>query len=153
MPPRLEMGGGLRSSRILIHPGSGGREKCWPLENFLALARRLCEAEQDIAFVIGPAEEERLGADPIRRLAAEFTLLRNLPLDPLAHEMSGARLVIANDSGPAHLAAATGTPTVVLFGPTTDPAVWRPLGEQVKVVGGGRWPEMSEVLECIRLSS
>ena len=46
---------------------------------------------------------------------------------------AGAARFVGNDSGPGHLAAITGTPTLALFGPT-DPARWRPLGPHVKVL-------------------
>jgi ADP-heptose:LPS heptosyltransferase len=45
-------------------------------------------------------------------------------------------LYIGNDSGITHLAAAVGTPVLALFGPASDPAVWVPRGEHVRV---GRW--------------
>src|SRR5207302_7263558 len=48
----------------------------------------------------------------------------------LACWLARARVYIGNDSGISHLAAAVGTPTIVLFGPT-DPAVWAPLGSRV----------------------
>ena len=57
----------------------------------------------------------------------------------LAAWLKGARLYIGNDSGISHLAAATGMPTFVLFGPT-DPAIWAPRGANV-------WVKRSEPLQ------
>jgi ADP-heptose:LPS heptosyltransferase len=53
----------------------------------------------------------------------------------LAGWLARARIYIGNDSGITHLAAAVGTPVVAIFGPT-DPAVWGPRGERVRVVSG-----------------
>jgi heptosyltransferase III len=58
------------------------------------------------------------------------------PLPELAAQLAGASLFIGHDSGVSHLAAAVGTPSVLLFGPT-DPAMWAPPGEHVHVVRKG----------------
>jgi ADP-heptose:LPS heptosyltransferase len=64
----------------------------------------------------------------------------------LALWFARARLYIGNDSGITHLAAAVGTPVVAVFGPT-DPGVWSPRGERVRVVScAGGWPGVDEVL-------
>ncbi len=69
--------------------------------------------------------------------------------------MSLADVYVGNDSGPSHLAAALGVPTLAVFGPT-DPGSWRPLGVDVEVVrgpageAGGRWPSVAEVLGAAR---
>ena len=53
----------------------------------------------------------------------------------LAAILAQAGVYVGNDSGVTHLAAATGAPTLALFGPT-DPAVWAPIGERVRVLRG-----------------
>jgi ADP-heptose:LPS heptosyltransferase len=63
----------------------------------------------------------------------------NLQLRLLAAVLSKCGAYVGNDSGVTHLAAATGIPTLAIFGPT-DPAVWAPLGRNVKVV--------SSIAEC-----
>ncbi|MBI4871613.1 MAG: glycosyltransferase family 9 protein [Candidatus Riflebacteria bacterium] len=68
----------------------------------------------------------------------------------LARELAGAALHVGNDSGPTHLAAALGTPTIAIHGPT-DPAVWAPRGRHVQALAprpGSAWPEPDEVLEA-----
>jgi ADP-heptose:LPS heptosyltransferase len=50
----------------------------------------------------------------------------------LARWLAGARLYVGNDSGITHLAAAVGTPVLALFGPS-DPGIWAPRGENVRV--------------------
>ncbi len=65
--------------------------------------------------------------------------------------LGGARVYIGNDSGITHLAAAVGTPVVAVFGPT-DPVVWAPRGERVRVVSGGSLDQIAvdDVLETAR---
>ncbi len=60
---------------------------------------------------------------------------RALPLRVLGALLSRAGVFVGNDSGVSHLAAATGAPTLALFGPT-DPGLWSPLGQRVRVLRG-----------------
>lgn len=122
----------LAAPLVLIHPGSGGRRKCWPLPFFLALAQRCRQQGIEVLLIHGPAETD---------LAAQLEgepQCRDLVLCPpglldLAGLLESAVLFIGNDSGPGHLAAALGTPTLSLFGPT-DPHIWRPLHPLARVI-------------------
>jgi ADP-heptose:LPS heptosyltransferase len=100
----------------VIHPFSGSPSKNWPLDNYRALARLI----EPCYFCAGPDE-------PLEA-AVRFDDLYDL-----ACWLASARLYVGNDSGITHLAAAVGTPVIALFGPT-DPAVWAPRGENVRVV-------------------
>ena len=109
-----------RRGTIVIHPFSGGVRKNWPLCRFLELAAQLpCKVE----WTAGPEETLPEHLRPVR-----FTNLLEL-----AHWLSGASLYIGNDSGITHLAAATGIPTLALFG-ETNPIVWAPRGPLVRVL-------------------
>jgi hypothetical protein len=120
---------------IVVHPGSGGRAKCWPLPCFLDVGRRLETAGCGVCFVAGPVEAERWPTEDLGTIRDEFPLIESPEPDDLAGLLAAARSLISNDAGPAHLAALVGTPTVTVFGPTS-PSVWRPLGPRVRVVGG-----------------
>ncbi len=105
---------------VILNPGGGWSSKLWPAERFGALARGL----QGRGFVPlvswGPGEQELAG----RVVAASSgAARRSFPTGLLDYvELARrARLVIAADTGPLHLACAVGTPVVALFGPT-DPA-------------------------------
>lgn len=126
-----------RSEVIILHPGSGGKGKVWPLERFLDLAHYLQDRfGSRILVVLGPVEGpevqkafERVGNTPP-------ILAKGLSLLQLASVMEGCRLFIGNDSGISHMAASLGLPTIAIFGPT-DPMVWSPKGEKVFVVRKG----------------
>ena len=113
---------GMPDGFLAVHPGSGSRAKNWPLERFLEAARRL-SAGRPWLLVLGPAEDDVL-APPDARLA------RSLPLRTLGAVLARADLFLGNDSGVSHLAAACGTRTLALFGPT-DPELWAPVGRSV----------------------
>lgn len=107
---------------VAIFPGSGSPTKNWPLANFCALADQLNDQTRSV-FILGPAEDSF--AQVVR--ASGHLIIRNQPLGVVAAIARMASAFVGNDSGVSHLAAATGTPGVVLFG-HTDPARWRPLG-------------------------
>jgi ADP-heptose:LPS heptosyltransferase len=119
---------------IAIHPGSGSREKCWPVDSFLELIERLHGAGHRCRILLGEVELERWPADQIHRLegAVEEAVHPVTYLD-LLRELSSCAAFVGNDSGPGHLAGIIGLPSVILFGPT-DPNVWKPLGPRVRAL-------------------
>jgi len=127
---------------LAVHPGSGSPAKNWPFDRFVEAARRLASGWPWL-LVLGPAEEGRVVPDgvatPGDRLPEPSPSLGNavvaraLPLRRLATVLSRAGLYLGNDSGASHLAAACGTRTLALFGPT-DPAQWSPVGRAVRTL-------------------
>jgi heptosyltransferase-1 len=105
---------------VILNPGGGWPEKLWAAESFGALARGLRDRGLRALVSWGPGEEplaDRVAAASGGAAARCFpTTLRAFV--ELARR---ARLVVAADTGPLHLACAVGTPVVALFGPT-DPA-------------------------------
>jgi ADP-heptose:LPS heptosyltransferase len=104
---------------IGLHPFARDAAKCWPAASFRDAARRLRDAIGGSVVILGGRDDrvagDRLAAaigPPVRTVAGASTL-------------GGLAILIANDSGPAHIAAALGVPAVILFGPT-DPAEWGP---------------------------
>ncbi len=108
---------------VAMHPGSGSARKNWP--HFPALAARLAAPA---LVLVGPAEEAR-GFDP-GAWPTSVTFARGLSAGQVGALLADAGLVIANDGGVAHLAAAFGAPVLALYGPT-DPEAWAPWGERV----------------------
>jgi len=129
---------------VLIHPGSGGRAKCWPVDQFIDLAKRLAASGDDVAFLVGPVERESWTPAEIAKLAAVGSVLCCETAVELAAQPAAADRYVGNDSGPTHLAAAVGTPVTAIFR-QTDPRLWRPLGRHVTILGGSEWPSVDAV--------
>ncbi len=124
---------------VVIHPGSGSPKKNWPIENFLDVARAFSADGRRVTWCVGPAETAR------NTLNLTGELLRCESLVELAARLANARLYVGNDSGITHLAAALGVPTIAIFG-STDPKVWAPRGEHVRVMQGKPWPKATGLL-------
>ena len=141
----LDRSGWKNRDLIVLHPGSGGKHKCWPLERYLLLAEGLAAAAGlFILFLSGPAEE-RLFKERIGRFVRGRTGMAHVADEELAVVaglLAESRLYVGNDSGISHLAAAAGAPVIALFGPT-DPELWRPCGEAVRVVAAGTMEEIT----------
>ena len=133
----VQIGGPDHAPLVLMHPGSGGPHKCWPPRRFAHLAAQLRCRGCRVAVVCGPVETER-GTDLIDQLDVDCPALSPPDLPSLAGLLAIAHLFIGNDSGPGHLAAAVGTATLSLFGPT-DPILWCPRSpaSRVLVAPGG----------------
>ncbi len=123
---------------ILLHPGSGSPKKLWSPLGWLSMINRL-SSEKNLRFALlqGPAD-----AEIVHHLRSQLETITpimvvNWPLGKLAALISEAPLYLGNDSGVTHLAAACGTPTIALFGPT-DPQIWAPRGPRVKII---RWQD------------
>jgi lipopolysaccharide heptosyltransferase II len=101
---------------IAVHPGASASSRRWPPEHFAAAAR-LLHREQGLVSVFtgGPGEVELV--ESIRREAGvpSHSLAGDLGLEELAALLELAPLVVANNTGPAHMAAALGTPVVDLY--------------------------------------
>ena len=119
----------------LIHPGSGGRDKCWSIALFIELARRLRGRAWKPCFIVGPVEVDTWTEAEVATLDGEFPVVRWPEPTELLGLLAAASVLIGNDSGPVHLAALLGTPTVTLFGPTCA-RVWHPLGSGASAIVG-----------------
>jgi ADP-heptose:LPS heptosyltransferase len=118
---------------VVIHPGSGGRHKCWHLRNFLSVARMLANEGAEVVFLLGPAEREQFSESETAEIKRTGRTLANLTLADVLAVLGCARGFIGNDSGIMHLAAALGIRTVAVFGPT-DPVIYGPLGPAVTIL-------------------
>lgn len=125
---------------VVIQPGSGSRNKNWPLDHFDAVGAWLKAQGLQVHWCVGPAEEN---------LPPRSPMLPAMPLVDLAGLLAGAKLFVGNDSGISHLAALSGCPTLALFGPT-DPGVWAPAGPRVRVLQGQPWPSPEQACAAAR---
>jgi ADP-heptose:LPS heptosyltransferase len=134
-----------------LHPGASRPANRWPPERFAAVGDALAEAGCRIVLT-GSRAERLLTAAVARALRAPAVdLAGRTTVRTLAALYAGARLVVSNDTGAAHLAAAVRAPSVVVFPASGDPARWAPLDTRRHVVvvpepGSGPWPPTAAVL-------
>lgn len=115
-------------AQCVIHPCASAPEKTWPADRFIEVASYLEKSlELEPVFIGGPGEDLSL----FRR----WRIVSAAPLAETKSLISRASLFIGNDSGPAHMAAAFGIPSVVIFG-ASDPAIWAPWRTQAEVLTG-----------------
>jgi heptosyltransferase III len=116
---------------ILLHPPARWLFKCWTAQGYAQVIDAL-ENDYKLPVVLSAApapQEMQFMADIARRLHSHpVNLAGRLDLKALGAIIAKARVFLGVDSAPMHLAAAVGTPTVVLFGPS-GPFNWRPWGE------------------------
>jgi ADP-heptose:LPS heptosyltransferase len=120
-----------RRPLLVIAPGSGAREKNWPEDFFLAIVKWWREAFNGVVVLLtGPVEEERGG---VERLRASCLVASDLTLSQATALLARSDVYLGNDSGITHLAAAAGTRTIALFGPSNT-RQWAPRGKRVTIV-------------------
>lgn len=119
----------------ILFPGARWPNKRWTVPGFAAVAARLRE-EFGLEPVLGGDAADKEPVAEVARLipGGAVSAAGRTGLPELAAVLKLARIAVANDSGPAHLAAAVGTPVAVLFGPTVEAFGFTPRGGRVRVV-------------------
>ncbi|MGH9734878.1 MAG: glycosyltransferase family 9 protein [Candidatus Acidiferrales bacterium] len=122
----LARGGIDRGAKYaVLQPGARLASMRWPAEKFAEIARWL-RAECDIASVVNLSSADTEIASGIRNALRDCAVIPDpLSIRELIALIAGSRVLVGNDSGPVHLAAATGRPSVVIYGPT-NPEQWHP---------------------------
>ena len=124
---------GDESFLIGIHPGGSSFDKRWPEQQYAELADRLAHHyNATILLLQGPGEAELTNNIQTAMQSAAITHAPETVRE-LGALLSCCDLVVCNDSGPMHLAAALDVPTVAIFGPT-DHVAWHPLSENASIV-------------------
>ncbi len=129
----LSMAGlGAEERIVAIHPGASCPSKRWPLGRFEELGKRVLQETGSRVAIVGGQEEAGSGRDLSRALGSGvLDLTGKLTLKELAALLSRCAVLVSNDSGPVHIAAAVGTPTVTIFGRNQSglsPVRWKALG-------------------------
>jgi heptosyltransferase-3 len=109
----------------VIHALASAPGKTWPPDRFRDLAEQLVDAHLPPVFIAGPGED-------VTGFRA-FNTVIGAPLAEVKTLISRASLFVGNDSGPAHMAAAFGIPSVVIFS-ESDPEIWGPWKSPAQVV-------------------
>jgi heptosyltransferase-3 len=132
---------------VVVHVGAGNEFRRWPEAAFADVVTALSSAQPNRRIILTSGPEQAARAEEVQRLAylrgttpGAVAVGCDFELGELRDLVRRAALFIGGDSGPAHIAATTGTPMVVVYGPTT-PVVWGPwrdpaLGTETVDVGG-----------------
>ena len=117
-------------SYVCVHPGARDKRRRWPVEKFALVAGKLAASGQPIVLTGSEAEhdvlhtlEHRIDA-PVLNIVDRYG---HLSAGELAALLFHAKLLVSNDTGVSHIAAALQVPSVILFSPYSDINRWRPL--------------------------
>jgi ADP-heptose:LPS heptosyltransferase len=126
---RPTSGAAPKRPTVLMIPGGAAHrlDKRWPAEKYGELAKALYAEGYDIV-VVGGIQEQEIARKIQRGLSQARDLTGRTDFAAIALLGARAGLVIGNDTGPLHLAAAAGAPTIVLFSKASDPALSAPRG-------------------------
>jgi ADP-heptose:LPS heptosyltransferase len=123
---------------VILHPGSARREKLWEPERWTDVIEHFGRNNDiDLVLTSGPSPDEQAHIAEIKNKLQQniIDLSGKTDLLTLAALIAQARLLVTVDSAPLHLAAATRTPQVVMFGPT-NPFHWRPRESPALILQG-----------------
>ena len=124
-----------------IFPGAGNASRLWPVEKFAEVADHLIRNDR-VRVIVFAGPEERELVPQMRRVFPKRTIFFDrLTIPQLASAQARLTLFISNDTGPAHIAAAVGTPVLVVMD-REEPNCFLPFGEQNRFIGG---PRISEI--------
>jgi ADP-heptose:LPS heptosyltransferase/GT2 family glycosyltransferase len=116
---------------VAVHPGAGNTTKQWPTEHFSALIDLLIERNGVNVLLIGGPDEVAVANDLLQSVVhreAIASMAGKTSLVVLPRLLLNCALYIGNDSGPKHIAAAIGLPTIGVHSGVVDPVEWGPLG-------------------------
>ena len=116
---------------VAIHPGAGNITKQWPTEHFSALIDLLIDRHGVNILLVGGPDEVEVVDDLLKRALhphAVASMAGKTSLADLPRLLLRCALYIGNDSGPKHIAAAVGIPTIGVHSGVVDPVEWGPLG-------------------------
>lgn len=142
---------GLGAKYVLVVPGCSARHlgKRWPADSYVSLIRLLYDAGFEVAM-IGTKEDLDVTSYLKKNIAEVTDLSCKTTLADIATLASAACATIGNDTGPIHIAAAAGSPTIVLFSFLSDPAQSAPRYDHVKVFHAENMGDIhvEEVMAC-----
>ncbi len=126
---------GIRANTFLVgvHPGGSSFDKRWPEKQYAELADRLVQHYNATILLLHGPEEKALAHNIQQAMRSQGIVHAPATLRELGALLSRCSLVVCNDSGPMHIAAALDVPMVAVFGPT-DHIAWHPLSENASIV-------------------
>jgi len=126
---------GAGAPLVALHVGAGYPSKRWPLERYAGLAAELHHRHGATAVLVGGGEDLPAVQQAAELISAPLLVAAGrLGLRATAALFARCSLFVGNDSGPAHLAAAVGTPTLTLFSGENESELWQPRGPRCETV-------------------
>jgi ADP-heptose:LPS heptosyltransferase/GT2 family glycosyltransferase len=152
----------LAGTVVCVHAGAGNEMKQWPIAFFATLVDMLIERNNVRVVLIGGPDEGEVEAELMAAIEhgdRVMSLVGKLPLHVLPAVIAGCSLYVGNDSGPKHIAASVGVPTIGVHSGTVDPIEWAPMGQRSVAVARAmtcgpcylnRLEDCSRGLACMR---
>jgi ADP-heptose:LPS heptosyltransferase len=120
-----------------VHPGVGAVMRQWPAEYFASVIDLLIEQDATNVLLIGGPDEAELAAEVLRLVVHRqnvVSLVGRTSLGELRGLLRACALYLGNNSGPKHIAAALGVPTIGIHSGVVDAAEWAPVGPRAIAV-------------------
>jgi heptosyltransferase-1 len=120
---------------IAIQPGARWPTKCWPAPNYAELVRLLAQQYSDVRFAVMGSGDDRSRGEAVKAAVPGrvLNLCGETSLPEMMEWLRVCKLMVTNDTGPMHVAAALGVPLIALFGPT-NPESTGPYGQLENVL-------------------
>jgi ADP-heptose:LPS heptosyltransferase len=118
---------------VAIHPGSGNVMRQWPEKHIPPLIDLLVEQNDVSVLLVGGRDDQQKAASIIGQVARAdriASVAGQMPLRDLPRLLAACSLFIGGNSGPKHIAAASGVPTIGIHSGVVDPGEWGPMGER-----------------------
>ena len=122
---------------VCVHPGVGNELRQWPAAHFSLLIDQLIEMQDVHVILVGGADEAALGAGilaALRHRRSVWSLIGRVKLGDLPALIARCALFVGNNSGPQHLAAGLGIPTIGIHSGVVDAREWGPLGPRALAI-------------------
>lgn len=137
---------------VIIHPGARAADRRWPPERFAAVADGIAEHGFRVVLTGTEAEREITRAVAAQMMIPPLDLTGETTYGTMATLLAGARLLISNDTGVSHLAAALKVPSVVLFS-NSEPDRWGPMDQKLhrRILWASAAPPVEVIREAEQL--
>jgi ADP-heptose:LPS heptosyltransferase len=118
---------------VAIHPGSGNVMRQWPAKHIPPLIELLIQHDDVAVLLVGGRDDEEKATSIVEQIGRPdrvASVAGLIPLRELPGLLAGCALFIGGNSGPKHIAAASGVPTIGIHSGVVDPGEWGPMGER-----------------------
>lgn len=120
---------------FVVHPSATMQTKLWPAKRFASVIDHVAKRTRLLPVLIGAADTMKVARAVVEAAKTPtLSLAGRTSLGQLIALLAHSALFLGNDSGPAHIAAATRCPTAIIFSGTNDPKVWKPPGHNVRAI-------------------